>query len=71
MEVETKHQESKSNYDKVAITLEMDKQSLEKECDAFQVIPPPSIEGGVMCLLGGVLKRGVSLPHSQLPRLDG
>eukprot|EP00602_Paraphysomonas_sp_CaronLab_P003299 CAMPEP_0185020342 /NCGR_PEP_ID=MMETSP1103-20130426/2928_1 /TAXON_ID=36769 /ORGANISM="Paraphysomonas bandaiensis, Strain Caron Lab Isolate" /LENGTH=652 /DNA_ID=CAMNT_0027551173 /DNA_START=130 /DNA_END=2088 /DNA_ORIENTATION=+ len=36
MEVETKHQEAKNNYDKVAITLDMDKQALEKECDAFQ-----------------------------------
>ncbi|CAE7832708.1 IFT81 [Symbiodinium microadriaticum] len=36
MELESRHQESKGNYDKVAITLEMDKQALEKECDAFQ-----------------------------------
>lgn len=36
MEVETKHAECKSTYDKVAIGLEMDKQALERECDAFQ-----------------------------------
>jgi hypothetical protein len=36
MELESRHQDAKANYDKVAITLEMDKQSLEKECDAFQ-----------------------------------
>lgn len=36
MEVETRHTECKSTYDKVAIGLEMDKQSLERECDAFQ-----------------------------------
>lgn len=36
MEVESKHSECKSTYDKIAIGLEMDKQSLERECDAFQ-----------------------------------
>ena len=37
MELESRHEEAKSSYDKVAISLEMDKQALEKECDAFQV----------------------------------
>lgn len=36
MEVETRYNDAKNNYDKVAISLEMDKQALEKECDAFQ-----------------------------------
>jgi intraflagellar transport protein 81 len=36
MEVESKHSDCKSTYDKVAIGLEMDKQSMERECDAFQ-----------------------------------
>jgi hypothetical protein len=37
MDVESEYLEKKSSYDKVAVGLEMDKQSLEKECDTFQV----------------------------------
>ena len=35
--MESEYLEKKSSYDKVAVGLEMDKQSLEKECDTFQV----------------------------------
>ena len=37
LELEAAHQESKSKYDKVAVGLEVDKQTLEKECDTLQV----------------------------------
>merc|ERR1712146_70685 len=36
MEVEAVYNEKKATYDKVAIGLDMEKSSLEKECDAFQ-----------------------------------
>jgi len=35
-ELEVKHSEYKTTFDKTAIGLEMEKQSLERECDAFQ-----------------------------------
>jgi hypothetical protein len=37
MEVDEKYQEAKNKYDKVTISLDMDKQALEKDCDACQV----------------------------------
>ena len=38
MEVEADYQEKKGNYDKVAVGLEMEKGTLERECDTYQVI---------------------------------
>ena len=37
MEVEQEHQERRGQYDKVAVGLDLEKQSLEKECDSLQV----------------------------------
>jgi chromosome segregation ATPase len=37
MEVEADFQEKKGNFDKVAVGLEMEKNSLERECDTYQV----------------------------------
>jgi hypothetical protein len=37
MDEESVYLERKGTYDKVAVGLEMDKQALEKDCDAFQV----------------------------------
>ncbi|RYY81746.1 hypothetical protein EON63_14775 [archaeon] len=36
MEIETLYQEKKLSYDKVAVSLEMEKQALEKECALYQ-----------------------------------
>ena len=37
MEVEAQFAERKSSYDKIAVGLEIEKQTLEKDCDTFQV----------------------------------
>lgn len=37
-DLESEYNERKGNYDKIAVTLELDKQNLEKECDDFQVL---------------------------------
>lgn len=36
--METQHDEVKAKFEKVAVGLEIEKQSLEKECEAFQVV---------------------------------
>ncbi len=36
MDVESQYQEKKMTYEKVAIGLDMEKQSLEKECNQYQ-----------------------------------
>lgn len=36
MDIESQYLDRKSNYDKVAVGLEMEKQTLERECDSFQ-----------------------------------
>jgi hypothetical protein len=37
MEVEERYQEAKGKYDKIFISMDMEKQNLEKDCDACQV----------------------------------
>jgi len=37
MDVEAQFAERKSSYDKIAVGLEIEKQTLEKDCDTYQV----------------------------------
>lgn len=39
MDVEAQFAERKSSYDKIAVGLEIEKQTLEKDCDTYQVTP--------------------------------
>ena len=37
LDIESEYLERKTNYDKIAVGLELDKQTLEKDCDTSQV----------------------------------
>jgi hypothetical protein len=43
MEIEAQFAERKGSYDKIAVGLEIEKQTLEKDCDTYQVSVSPAV----------------------------